>query len=456
MSVLTLEIVEGPDAGLSLELTGELEIGRDPTAGLRLADKLVSRHHARISFDADGPYIEDLGSSNGTLVNDAEISEPTRFGAGDRLLIGESVFVVGSAVPEALPEPEEPLPPPPPLAPPLMPPTESAPPPAPPPSAPPPPASPGAAPPLAPPLRPSESSTDGPGEPAPAEYDPRIGTEIAGYLIEAVVGRGGMGVVYRAKDLKLGRNVALKLLTPDLAANEGFRDRFEWESKLAASIDHPNIIPLYEAGTADGLLFLTMRFVDGRDLKGLLDAEGPLPLERAVSIIGQVGGALDAAHERGLVHRDVKPANVLVRAVSGVESPDHCYLTDFGLTKDTSSTLQLTGPGEFVGTIDYVAPEQIQGLSLGGPADQYALGCVLYQCITGSQPFERDTDLDVLWAHLNEDPPLPTAIRSDLPRAIDAVLAKAMAKSPDDRYGSCGEMAAAARGALGSRWRRRR
>jgi hypothetical protein len=445
MSVLTLEIVEGPDAGLSLQLTGELEIGRDPSAGMRLADKLVSRHHARIAFDAEGAYIQDLGSSNGTLVNDEEISVPTRIGAGDRLLIGDCVVVVSRAVPEVAPPPPEPPPSPP--APPLMPPTESA----------PPLAGPGAAPPLAPPLRDADDSTDSPMEPEPADADdPRIGTEIAGYLIEAVVGRGGMGVVYRAKDLRLGRNVALKLLPPDLAVNEGFRDRFEWESKLAASIDHPNIIPLYEAGTAEGLLFLTMRFVDGRDLKGLLEDEGPLPLDRAVSIIGQVAGALDAAHERGLVHRDVKPANVLVRAVSGVEAADHCYLTDFGLTKDTSSTLQLTGPGEFVGTIDYVAPEQIQGLTVGGPADQYALGCVLYQCITGSQPFERDTDLDVLWAHLNEDPPLATATRTDIPKAIDAVLGKAMAKSPDDRYRSCGEMAAAARATLGSRWRRRR
>ena len=287
------------------------------------------------------------------------------------------------------------------------------------------------------------------------EHDPRIGTELAGYLIEAVVGRGGMGVVYRAKDLRLGRKVAMKLLTPDLAANEGFRDRFEWECKLAASIDHPNIIPLYDAGAADGLLFLTMRFVVGMDLKGLLEREGPLPLERAVSIAGQVAGALDAAHERGLVHRDVKPANVLVRIGAGVDGADHCYLTDFGLTKDTSSTLQLTGPGEFVGTIDYVAPEQIQGLSLGGPADQYALGCVLYELVVGACPFVGDTDLDVLWAHLNEDAPVASATRPDLPRGFDAVLAKAMAKSPDDRFGSCSEMASAARATLGSRWRRR-
>jgi serine/threonine-protein kinase len=410
MSVLTLEIVEGPDAGLSLQLTGEVEIGRDPSAGLQLADKLVSRHHARISVDAGGAVIEDLGSSNGTLVNDEEISAPTRIAAGDRLLIGDCVVVVGDAAPV----------------------------------------------PAAAPLRPVEPAGDAADETVPVDADPRIGTELAGYRIEALVGRGGMGVVYRAKDLRLGRKVALKLLTPDLAVNEGFRDRFAWESKLAASIDHPHIIPLYDAGTADGLLFLTMRFVDGTDLKNLLDAEGPLALERAVSMIGQVAGALDAAHERGLVHRDVKPANVLVATgAGGLEASDHCYLTDFGLTKDTSQNVGLTGTGEFVGTIDYVAPEQIQGLSLGGPADQYALGCVFYECIVGARPFERSTDLDVLWAHLNEDPRPATARRPALPRAIDAVLARAMAKSPDDRYGSCAEMAAAARAALGSRWRRR-
>ena len=416
--MLTLEIVEGPGAGTSLELVGEVEIGRDPGSGLHLDDRLVSRHHAVIRPDGDGAVIEDLGSSNGTLVNDLEISAPTRLAPGDRLLIGDCVVVVGEAV----------VAPPPPA----------------------PPAAAAAAPLIAPPPGDDADAT------APLEDDdPRIGSELAGYLIEAVVGRGGMGVVYRAKDLRLGRKVALKLLTPDFAANEGFRDRFEWESKLAASIDHPNIIPLYDAGAADGLLFLTMRFVVGMDLKGLLEREGPLPFERAVSIIGQVAGALDAAHARGLVHRDVKPANVLVRIGAGVDGADHCYLTDFGLTKDTSSSLQLTGPGEFVGTIDYVAPEQIQGLPLSGPADQYALGCVLYQLVVGERPFVGDTDLDVLWAHLNEDPPVASASRPDLPRGFDAVLARAMAKSPDDRFASCSEMASAARATLGSRWRRR-
>jgi hypothetical protein len=275
--------------------------------------------------------------------------------------------------------------------------------------------------------------------------DPRIGSELAGYRIEAMIGRGGMGVVYRAEHLRLGRKVALKLLPPELAENVGFRDRFESESRLAAAIDHPNIIPLYEAGDAEGLLFITMRFVDGLDLKALLQREGPLPLERVISIVAQVGGALDAAHARGLVHRDVKPANVLVASGAGPEASDHCYLTDFGLTKDTSSAVAITGTGQFVGTIAYVAPEQIDGAEQGGATDQYALGCVFYECLTGHQPFERKTDLDVIWAHLNDEPPLVSELRTDLPPGIDEVVARAMAKAPEDRHANCAAMVLAAR-----------
>ncbi|HTN22745.1 MAG TPA: serine/threonine-protein kinase [Solirubrobacteraceae bacterium] len=279
--------------------------------------------------------------------------------------------------------------------------------------------------------------------------DPRIGSELGGYRIEALIGRGGMGVVYRAEDLRLGRKVALKLLAPELAANEGFRERFERESRLAAAIDHPHIIPLYEAGDAEDLVFIVMRFVDGIDLKALLEREGPLPLGRALTIAGQVGGALDAAHERGLVHRDVKPANVLVASGGGggADASDHCYLTDFGLTKDTSQDAGLTGTGQFVGTIAYVAPEQINGAEQGGATDQYALGCVLYECLTGHQPFERDNELDIMWAHLDDEPPAVTAHRPELPPAIDAALARALAKLPEERYASCAAMVAAVRAA---------
>ena len=278
--------------------------------------------------------------------------------------------------------------------------------------------------------------------------DPRIDTDLAGYRIETLLGRGGMGVVYRAEQTRLGRKVALKLLSPELAANEGFRVRFEHESRLAAAIDHPNIIPLYEAGEADGLLFITMRYVEGTDLKALVAREGPMDLRRAVAVVAQLASALDAAHDRGLVHRDVKPANVLVSSGAGPESSDHCYLTDFGLTKDTSSSVELTATGQFVGTIAYVAPEQIEGTAQTGATDQYALGCVLYECLTGHPPFERKTELDIMWAHLSDDPPTITERRPDLPPALDDVLAKALAKSPEDRYETCTAMVAAARATL--------
>ena len=278
-----------------------------------------------------------------------------------------------------------------------------------------------------------------------AVSDLRLGSELAGYRLEAMIGRGGMGVVYRAEDLRLGRKVALKVLAPELAENEGFRERFNSESRLAAAIDHPHIIPLYEAGEAEGQLFLVMRFVDGIDLKALLEQEGPLSLQRALAIVAQIGGALDAAHARGLVHRDVKPANVLVSSNAAAEISEHCYLTDFGLTKDTSQGKGLTGTGQFVGTIDYAAPEQIEGAALSGATDQYALGCVLYELLTGHPPFERKSELDVLWAHLSEHPPSLAAARPDLPSALDAVLARAMAKVADNRYPSCVAMAGAAR-----------
>lgn len=275
-----------------------------------------------------------------------------------------------------------------------------------------------------------------------AEIDP--GTEIAGYRIESVIGRGGMAVVYRAEDTRLGRKVALKLLTPALAENEQFQQRFIRESRLAASLDHPNIVPIYEAGEADGHLFIAMRYVPGSDLKALLTREGSLPPARILRLFVQIGDALDAAHVLGLVHRDVKPGNILITSVtehSGHAHPDHVYLTDFGLTKRTSSLSgSLTGTGHFLGTVDYVSPEQIQGAPVGPSTDIYALGCVLYECLTGRLPFSRDDDAAVLWAHLVEMPPPVTALRPDLPPAVDEVVAKAMAKAPEDRYDSCRDL----------------
>jgi YVTN family beta-propeller protein len=270
------------------------------------------------------------------------------------------------------------------------------------------------------------------------------GTEIAGYRIESLIGRGGMAVVYRAEDMRLGRKVALKLLTPQLADNEQFRQRFIRESQLAASLDHPNIIPIYEAGEADGQLFIAMRYVIGNDLKGLLVAQGgPLPADRTLRVMVQIGEALDAAHRAGLVHRDVKPGNILVAAGERPHSghSDHVYLTDFGLTKRTSElSAGLTGTGHFLGTVDYVAPEQIQGKPVGPGTDMYALGCVLYECLTGELPFHRDDDAALLWAHLVETPPPVTGVRPEFPVAVNAVVARAMAKDPAQRYGSCEEL----------------
>ena len=248
--------------------------------------------------------------------------------------------------------------------------------------------------------------------------DYQSGFEVAGYRIESVIGRGGMAVVYRAEDTRLGRKVALKVLTPVLAHNEQFQQRFIRESRLAASLDHPNIVPIYEAGEADGQLFIAMRYVAGSDLKGLLSQTGGLPLARLLRIFVQIGDALDAAHELGLVHRDVKPGNILVASTqerTGHGYFDHVYLTDFGLTKRTTSLSgALTGTGHFLGTVDYVSPEQIQGAPVGPSTDIYALGCVLYECLTGQLPFHRDDDAALLWAHLVEAPP-PVTSRAPRP-----------------------------------------
>jgi serine/threonine protein kinase len=275
-----------------------------------------------------------------------------------------------------------------------------------------------------------------------SSYQP--GAEIAGYRIESLVGRGGMAVVYRAEDLRLGRKVALKLLTPQLAGSEQFRARFIRESRLAASLDHPNIVPIYEAGEADGQLFIAMRYVLGSDLKGLLGEQGGrLSAERTLRLMVQIGDALDSAHRAGLVHRDVKPGNILVVAGAERARPglgDHVYLTDFGLTKRAAELSGgLTGTGHFLGTVDYVSPEQIQGRPVGAGTDIYALGCVLYECLTGQLPFRRDDDAALLWAHLVESPPPVTGVRPELPGAVDAVVARAMAKDPADRYASCEE-----------------
>jgi DNA-binding beta-propeller fold protein YncE len=268
--------------------------------------------------------------------------------------------------------------------------------------------------------------------------------EVAGYRIEQRIGRGGMGEVYRAVDVRLGRPVALKLLRLELNADSRFRERLLRESRLAAALDHPNVIPIYEAGEADGRLFIAMRFVDGADLRTLLRRAGRIDPGRAVAIAAQVADALDAAHERGLVHRDVKASNVLVDRPGGRE---HCYLADFGLTQSASDS----GPadGQFMGTVDYVAPEQIRGDDVDGRADQYALGCLLFELLTGTLPFMPDSEVATVFAHLQEPPPHASVRNLRLPAAVDAVLKRALAKDPRDRFEGCRALVDATGVALG-------
>jgi DNA-binding beta-propeller fold protein YncE len=285
--------------------------------------------------------------------------------------------------------------------------------------------------------------------PAFSEFAP--GSQIAGYRLEEQIGRGGMAVVFRAYDPRLDRRVALKILAPGLALDDAFRRRFIRESRAAAAVDHPNIIPVFEAGEASGVLFIAMRFVQGRDVGTLIDRIGPLPPARAMDIITQVASALDAAHARGLVHRDVKPANILLDESAGGDRQDHVYLADFGLTKHSLSQTGLTSQGQFLGTLDYVAPEQIEGRSVDGRADLYALACAAFELLSGAPPFKRDGGLAVVWAQLSEPPPPLSSRRAGLPPAVDGVLSRAMAKSPDARYRTCGEFAAALRGAFGLR-----
>ncbi|GAA2493117.1 serine/threonine-protein kinase [Streptomyces gobitricini] len=275
-----------------------------------------------------------------------------------------------------------------------------------------------------------------------------VGKQIADYRVESEIGRGGMAVVYRALDLRLERAVALKLLAPELARNDTFRRRFAHESRVAAAIDHPHIVPVFEAGETEGVLYIAMRYVAGQDLRALLDRVGPLPPDQAGRIASQVASALDAAHAHDLVHRDVKPGNILVAPGTDSEHPEHVYLTDFGLTKKSLSLTGFTSVGQFVGTLDYVAPEQIAGRPVDGRCDVYSLGCVVFETLAGVPPFRRDDDMALLWAHQYDPPPPLTGERRGLPAAVDAVLAKALAKAPDERYDTCLQFVAELRAAL--------
>jgi hypothetical protein len=272
----------------------------------------------------------------------------------------------------------------------------------------------------------------------------RIGEEFAGHRIDGVLGRGGMGVVYRAFDLRLSRTVALKLITPALSADEDFRRRFQRESQVAASVRQQNVVTIFQAGEADGLLFVTMELVEGSDLRGLINERGRFDVPTASAIVAQIAAALDAAHASGLVHRDVKPANVLIAA----SAPLHVYLTDFGLTKRTSSQSGITKTGLFVGTIDYAAPEQIKGWPVDARSDVYALGCVLFEMVAGQPPFRRENEYATMYAHTSEPAPALSTVAPGLPLGLDPVIARALAKEPDQRYPSAGDLARAVAAAV--------
>jgi serine/threonine protein kinase len=272
------------------------------------------------------------------------------------------------------------------------------------------------------------------------------GTTFAGHIVEAMVGRGGMGVVYRARHRVLDRVVALKLIAPELLADESVHRRFVEEAATAASIEHPNVVPVLDAGETEGLAYMVMQYVPGTDLHTLVRRTGPLEPARAAEIVAKVGDALDTLHGAGFVHRDVKPRNVLIAHGGQV------YLSDFGLARQAGCDSRATGTGQWVGTADYVAPEQICGGPTDARTDVYALGGLLFFTLTGRRPYERHDDGEKLWAHFYESPPSPSRLRPGLPRAMDAAVVRALAKDPADRFESAGELGRAAlRAARGAR-----
>jgi serine/threonine protein kinase len=279
---------------------------------------------------------------------------------------------------------------------------------------------------------------------------PMVGEEFAGYRLIGVLGRGGMSVVFQAENARIGSTVALKILAPELSSDDIFRARFLQESRIAASLNHPNVIPIYDMGPHGDLLYIAMRYVPGSDLREILRRDRTLTPAQGLLMIHQAARALDHAHRAGLVHRDVKPANMLVQR--GVDDdPDHVYLADFGISKHALSRTGLTPTGQFMGTIDYIAPEQIQGHVVDGRADIYSLGCVLYEALTGRVPFIKEADAAVIWAHVEEMPTAPSRLRPELGTAVDDVMARVLAKNPADRYASGREFVEAARAALATK-----
>src|SRR6266581_1961697 len=371
----------------ALELGRQVVLGRDPSCDVVLDDNLVSRRHAQLEVDDSGRMVlRDLGSRNGTFVNGQRIEGAVVLGGNERIGIGDAQI---SLAPEVAPAPP------------------------------------------------------------PDETDRMVGTTLGRYRIEAKIDEGAMGAVYLAEHTRLGKHVALKVMGQRLFRNQVARQRFVDESRAVASLDHPNIIPVFDADEIGDELFIAMRYVDGEDLGRLIDREGALDPERAISIVAQGGAALDAAHARGLIHRDVKPGNILIASARDSAGEGHAFLCDFGITKNLAAS-GLTATGQTLGTPNYMAPEQFKGQPVDGRTDLYALGCVLYECLTGRPPYPGDTFETVMYGHLATPPPPPTSYRPGLPPGLDAVLAKAMAKEPADRYATCADLVAAARAALAS------
>ncbi|HEX3832393.1 MAG TPA: FHA domain-containing serine/threonine-protein kinase [Solirubrobacteraceae bacterium] len=422
-----LVVTVGTAEGRRLTLTDdELIIGRGVSGqGLLSDDGQLSRRHARVARDASGQLtIEDLGSANGTFVNGKRADGPQALKVGDSIRVGLTTLElthVGT--------PPSPPVPPPPLAAPVSPTPLAA-----------------AAPPTPLPARPKRPQT--PAAPAPDRAV--LGSELpvdsvfAGCRVQEVIGHGDMGVVYRAEELALQRRVALKLILPEHSRDDRFRERFRRESRIAAAIDHPNVIPIFDAGDESGVLFITMRLVNGTDLRALIAAEGRIEPIRAARIVRQVGAGLDAAHARGMLHRDVKPSNVLLAR------EDHVYLSDFGLAKrQSASAVGLTRHGSIVARAEYVAPEQVLNERVDARADIYTLGCLLFESLTGEAPFARWDGGPEALGHVSAPRPSVTELCPDLPREFDEVVRRAMATDPSERYPSAGDLGRAALVAAG-------